>query len=104
MSSAADSAGVVISRFELLWITLGMWVGGVSILTLAPLLLIPRVGIPLGMGGSYLLFFLAWHPVQAVTQRVLGTGTAVARMIAFVGGGAVVAYYLREALLTMARG
>jgi hypothetical protein len=104
MASAGDSAAVTISRFELLWITLGMWVGGVFILTLAPVLLIPRLGIPLGMGGSYLLFFLAWHPVQAVTQRVLGTGTALVRMIAFVGGGAVIAYYLREALLTLSRG
>jgi hypothetical protein len=103
MHTPSDPHGVVISRAELLWLTLGTWVGGVFILTLLPELLIPRLGIPFGMAASYLVFFLAWQPVQIITQRVLGMGTAVVRMLAFVGGGAVIAYYLREVLLAMAR-
>jgi hypothetical protein len=99
MPTPSDPAAVTISRAELLWITLGTWVGGVFILTLLPVLLIPRLGIPFGMAASYLVFFLAWQPVQIITQRVLGMGTAVIRMLAFVGSGAVIAYYLREALL-----
>jgi hypothetical protein len=98
-----DPNPVVISKGELLWITLGTWVGGVFILTLLPVLLIPRLGIPGGMVLSYLVFFLAWQPVQTITQRVLGMGKAVIRMLAFVGGGAVIAYYLRELLLGMSR-
>ena len=99
---APDS--IAISRAELLWLTLGTWVGGVCILTLLPVLLIPRLGIPAGMATSYLVFFLAWQPVQTITQRVLGMGAAVVRMLLFVGGGAVIAYYLREALLSLSRG
>ena len=98
-----DPRPIVISRGELLWITLGTWVGGVFILTLLPVLLIPRLGIPAGMALSYLVFFLAWQPVQTITQRVLGMGPAVVRMLAFVAGGAVIAYYLREVLLGMSR-
>src|SRR3712207_6288593 len=103
MATPDDPTAVTISRAELLWITLGTWVGGVFILTLLPVLLIPRLGIPFGMALSYLVFFLAWQPVQIITQRVLGIGTAVVRMLAFVGGGAVIAYYLREALLELSR-
>lgn len=94
---------IVISRAELLWLTLGAWVGGIFILTLLPVLLIPRLGIPAGMAVSYLVFFLAWQPVQTLTQRAVGMGPAVARMLAFVGGGAVIAYFLREVLLGLSR-
>jgi hypothetical protein len=104
MPTPSDPPSITISRAELLWITLGTWVGGVFILALLPVLLIPRLGIPAGMAVSYLVFFLAWQPVQAITQRVLGMGAAVARMVALVGGGAVVAYYMRELLLGMSRG
>jgi len=104
MSTPPDPSAVLITRAELLWLTLGTWVGGVFILTLLPVLLIPRLGIPAGMAASYLVFFLAWQPVQIITQRVLGMGTAVLRMLVFVGGGAVIAYYLREVLLGMSRG
>lgn len=103
MQEPAKPATVVISRGELLWLTLGAWVGGIFILTLLPVLLIPRLGIPGGMAVSYLVFFLAWQPVQMITQRVLGMGPAVLRMLVFVGGGAVIAYFLREVLLGMAR-
>lgn len=94
---------IVISRAELLWLTFGTWVGGIFILTLLPVLLIPRLGIPAGMAVSYLVFFLAWQPVQTITQRVVGMGAAVARMLVFVGGGAVIAYFLREVLLGLSR-
>jgi hypothetical protein len=103
MQDPAKPAAVVISRGELLWLTLGAWVGGIFILTLLPLLLIPRLGIPGGMALSYLVFFLAWQPIQMITQRVLGMGPAVLRMLIFVGGGAVIAYFLREMLLGMTR-
>jgi len=88
----------------LLWLTLGTWVGGVFILALLPVILIPRLGIPMGMAASYLVFFLAWQPVQTITQRAIGTRVAVIRMIALVGGGAVIAFYLREMLLALTRG
>jgi hypothetical protein len=104
MPTAPDTTAVIISRAELLWITLGTWVGGVFILALLPVLLIPRLGLPMGMGVSYLVFFMAWQPVQSITQRVLGTRVAVLRMVGLVGGGAVIAYYLREGLLALLRG
>jgi hypothetical protein len=103
MQDPAGPSAVVISRGELLWLTLGAWVGGIFILTLLPVLLIPRLGIPGGMAVSYLVFFLAWQPVQIITQRVLGMGPAVLRMLTFVGGGAVIAYFLREVLLGIVR-
>jgi hypothetical protein len=103
MQTPRESSPVTISRAELLWITLGTWVGGVFILALLPLLLVPRLGIPAGMAVSYLVFFLAWQPVQMITQRALGRGAAALRMVIFVGGGAVIAYYLRESLLGLSR-
>ena len=94
---------MVISRGELLWLTLGTWIGGIFTLTVLPVLLVPRLGIPAGMAVSYLMFFIAWQPVQIITQRVLGMGAALARMLAFVSAGALIAYYLRELLFGMAR-
>jgi hypothetical protein len=73
-------------------------VGGVFTLTVLPILLIPRLGIPVGMGLSYLVFFIEWQPVQVITQRQVGTGAAVVRMLALVASGAVVAFYLRDVL------
>ena len=104
MPAPSDPALITISRAELLWITLGTWVGGVFILALLPVLLIPRLGTAGGVALSYLVFFIAWQPVQTITQRVLGIRAAVARMVALVGGGAVIAYYMREALLGLSRG
>ena len=103
MQTPRETSPVTISRAELLWITLGTWVGGVFILALLPILLVPRLGIPAGMTVSYLVFFLAWQPVQMITQRALGLGAAVIRMLIFVVGGAVIAYYLRESLLGLSR-
>jgi hypothetical protein len=83
---------------EFLWLTLAVWVGGVFILTLMPYLLIAHVGGLLAIAGSYFLFFLAWQPVQIVTQRTLGMKAAVVRMLVFVASAATVASYLRQAL------
>ena len=102
-----DSAprGIIfLTTGEFFWITLAVWIGGIFILTLAPVLLIPRLGMPLGVAGSYLLFFLAWQPVQAVTQRTFGIRAGVIRMVLFVAAAATLAFYLREALLSMSRG
>jgi hypothetical protein len=97
-------AGVIaITAGELLWLTLAVWVGGIFILTLLPVLLIPRLGMPLGVIASYLVFFLAWQPVQTITQRTLGMKPGVIRMVLFVGGAATIAFYLREALLRLSR-
>ncbi len=98
MSATPDSKGVFISRSEVLWITGSTWLGGVFMLTLLPMLLVPRFGIPIGLAVSYVVFFLAWQPVQVISQRLLGPRAAVIRMIALVGSAAVVAFYLREAL------
>jgi len=95
---------IVLSPGEFLWLTLGVWVGGIFILTLLPVLLIPRIGMPLGVVASYFVFFLAWQPIQLVTQRTFGMRTGVIRMVLFVGGAATLAFYLREALLALSRG
>ncbi len=94
---------IVLSRGEFLWLTIGVWLGGIFILTLMPVLLIPRVGMALGVAGSYLLFFIAWQPVQMITQRTLGVRTALIRMTIFVAAAATIAYYLRVVLLELAR-
>ncbi len=78
---------------------MGVWLGGIFILAVMPLLLIPRVGMPLGVAGSYLLFFIAWQPIQSITQRLLGLRAAVVRMVMFVSAAATLAFYLREVLL-----
>ncbi|MEZ5287896.1 MAG: hypothetical protein R2712_24470 [Vicinamibacterales bacterium] len=104
MAQPPEAPAVSVSRAELLWITFGAWTGGVCILTLLPLLLIPRLGIGAGMAASYLIFFLAWQPVQVVTQRVAGIAPAVVRMIVLVAAAAVCAYYLRELVIATSRG
>jgi hypothetical protein len=83
---------------EFLWLTFAVWLGGIFILTLLPYLLIPRVGGLMAIAGSYFVFFLAWQPVQIVTQRTLGMKVAVVRMIVFVASAATIASYLRQAL------
>lgn len=89
---------IFVTGGEFLWVTFAVWIGGIFILTLMPYLLIPRLGGPLAIAGSYFVFFLAWQPVQIVTQRTLGTKTAVVRMIVFVASAATIASYLRQAL------
>ena len=104
MSAAPEPKGVVISNGELLWITISTWLGGVFILALLPMLLVPRLGIPAGMAISYVVFFLAWQPVQVISQRLLGPRPAIVRMLALVGSAAIVAFYLREGLAASAGG
>lgn len=101
MSATPDSKGVIISRGELLWITISTWLGGVFMLTLLPMLLVPRFGIALGLTIAYVVFFLAWQPVQVISQRLLGPRAAMIRMLALVGSAAIVAFYLREALASV---
>jgi len=95
---------IALNRGEFLWLTLAVWVGGIFILTLTPLLLIPRLGMRGGVIASYFLFFAVWQPIQSITQRTLGMRAAFIRMMLFVGGGAAIAFYLRELLLGMSRG
>jgi len=100
----ASTPGVIfLSVGEFYWLTLGVWVGGIFILTLMPYLLIPRVGMGLGVAGSYLLFFLCWQPIQVVTQRTFGVRAGLIRMMMFVGAAATLAFYLRENLLAISR-
>ena len=94
---------ITLSKGEFFWLMLSVWIGGIFILTLMPVLLIPRVGMPLGVALSYLLFFICWQPIQAITQRTFGVGAGVLRMILFVAAAATIAFYLRESLLNLAR-
>jgi hypothetical protein len=95
----AEPGLIAITRGELLWLTIGMWIGGVFILAMLPALLIPRLGLPWGIIAAYAIFFVAWQPLQNITQRTLGRRAAFVRMIVFVAGAATVAFYLREAML-----
>jgi hypothetical protein len=102
---APPARGVIsVTSGELFWLTISIWIGGIFILTLMPVLLIPRIGMLPGIIASYLLFFVIWQPVQTITQRTFGVRTGLMRMILFVAAAASIAFYLREALLGMARG
>ena len=98
--SPASRVAISITPGELYWLTLGVWVGGIFILTVLPVLLIPRLGMPLGVAGSYLVFFLAWQPIQSITQRTFGMRAGVIRMVMFVAAAATIAFYMREVLLS----
>lgn len=98
---APSSAPVAVTPAELFWLTAGAWLGGACVLALMPVLLAPRLGAAPGLALSYLLFFLAWQPVQRLTQRALGPRQALLRTLAFVGSAAMLAYYVREALLAL---
>jgi hypothetical protein len=89
---------ILLTPGEFYWVTLAVWLGGIFILTLMPYLLIPRVGGPMAIAGSYFVFFLAWQPIQIVTQRTFGMKGAVIRMVIFVAAAATIASYLRQAL------
>ena len=102
-SSSATPGVVFVSIAEFYWLTLGVWVGGLVILTLMPYLLIPRIGMGFGVAGSYLLFFLCWQPIQVVTQRTFGIRTAMIRLVMFVASAATLAFYLRENMLALTR-
>lgn len=103
-SRSAQSNPIVLSPGEFFRLTLGVWLGGILILTLMPLLLIPRVGMALGVAGSYLLFFIAWQPVQVITQRTLGMRAGIVRMVVFVAAAAAIAFHLRGSLVAACAG
>lgn len=101
--STPSPAPVAISRSELAMLSFGMWVGGVCTLALLPVVLLPRLGAAAGLGVAYVLFFVAWQPLQRVTQRALGARAALVRTMALVVTAAAAAYYVREALLELLR-
>jgi hypothetical protein len=102
-SDAIPPPPVILTRGELVMLSVGMWLCGVCLLALLPVVLMPRIGPAPGLAVTYLLFFVAWQPLQRVTQRAWGPRTAFVRTMALVGTAAVVAYYLREALLELVR-
>lgn len=97
------SPPVVISRGELALLSFGMWLSGVCLLALLPVVLMPRLGPALGLGGTYFLFFVAWQPLQRITQRAVGTRAAFVRTMGLVATAAIAAYYVREALFELIR-
>ena len=101
---SAPRGVILLTPAEFYWVTLGIWLGGIFILTLMPYLLIPRVGGPMAIAGSYFLFFLAWQPIQIVTQRTFGLKGALVRMLVFVAAAATIASYLRQALPALTSG
>jgi hypothetical protein len=102
-SPTPAAPGVLVTPGEILWLSLGVWLAGTCLLALMPVILIPRLGMGAGVAASYGLFFLAWQPVQTLTQRAVGARAAVIRMVVFVASAATVGYYLREALLELIR-
>ena len=94
---------IVISRGELVLLSFGMWVSGVCLLALLPVILMPRLGPALGLGTTYFLFFVAWQPLQRITQRAVGARAAFVRTMGLVATAAIAAYYVREALLELVR-
>jgi hypothetical protein len=94
---------ITLSQSELVMLSVGMWLSGVCLLALLPVVLMPRLGPAIGLGATYLLFFIAWQPLQRVTQRAWGPRAAFVRTMALVASAAVVAYYLREALFDLVR-
>jgi hypothetical protein len=101
--SAPASAPLVVTPAELFWLTAGLWMGGVCLLALLPVILMPRLGPAMGLAVSYVLFFVTWQPVQRLTQRALAPRAAFLRMFALVATAAVAAYYVRGALFEFVR-
>jgi hypothetical protein len=99
----AGDGPLLVTPAELFWLTVGLWVGGVCLLALVPVLMMPRLGPAVSLAVSYVLFFLAWQPLQRMTQRAVGATRAFVRMLALVGSAAILAYYVREALLEVVR-
>lgn len=104
MTEPIPPAGpTVITAGELLMLSVGMWLSGVCLLALLPVVLMPRLGPAVGLAVTYFLFFVAWQPLQRVTQRALGPRAAFVRTMGLVATAAIAAYYLREALLELLR-
>lgn len=90
---------IPITQTELFWLTAGLWMSGICLLALLPVLLMPRLGQAGGLAVSYVAFFVAWQPLQRILQRSLGPSAAVLRVLALVASAAMLAYYLRDALV-----
>lgn len=86
---------------ELFWLTAGAWLGGACLLALLPVMLAPRLGPAAGLAIAYLLFFLAWQPIQRLTERAIGARRAFSRSLACVASAAMVAYYVRDAFVAL---
>lgn len=89
---------ILITQTELFWLTAGLWMSGICLLALLPVLLMPRLGQAGGLAVSYVAFFVAWQPLQRILQRQMGP-SAVMRVLALVASAAMLAYYLRDALV-----
>lgn len=98
-----SAAPIAVSTAEFVFLIVGLWLGGVCVLALVPVLLMPRLGPALGLAVAYLVFFVSWQPVQRITQRRLEPRAAFVRMFGLVATAAMAAYYLREALLELVR-
>ncbi len=96
-----SGAPLVVTPAELFWLTAGLWLGGVCLLSLMPVILTPRLGPALALAVSYVLFFVSWQPVQRLTQRALAPRAAFVRMLALVATAAAAGYYVREALVML---
>lgn len=94
----AGQRPILITQTELFWLTAGLWMSGICLLALLPVLLMPRLGQAGGLAVSYVAFFVAWQPLQRILQRQLGA-SAVMRVLALVASAAMLAYYLRDALV-----
>lgn len=102
-SAPAPPAAIAVTPAELFWLTAGAWLSGACLLALLPVILAQWLGPPAGLAVSYGLFFMAWQPIQRLTQRAVGPQRAFVRMLAFVASAAMLAYYVRDALLALVR-
>lgn len=94
-----DPRPIPITSTELFWLTAGLWMSGICLLALLPVMLMPRLGPAGGLAVSYVAFFVAWQPLQRILQRTLGSSGAVVRVLALVASAAMIAYYVRAALV-----
>jgi hypothetical protein len=99
MADPDRTALVVVTPTELFWLTAGLWLSGICLLALLPVVLMPRLGAAGGLAVSYVAFFVAWQPLQRITQRALGAPRAFLRTLALIASAAMLAYYVREALM-----
>lgn len=100
----ATTGAHLVTSSELFWLVAGMWLSGACLLALLPVVLAQRLGPAGALAVAYVAFFVSWQPLQRVLQRALGPQAAMIRMLALVSSAAVVAYYVREALLLLVRG
>jgi hypothetical protein len=103
MAESPSSTPVVVTPAELFWLTAGFWLSGICLLALLPVVLMPRLGPPASLAVSYVAFFVAWQPLQRITQRAVGANRAFVRTLALVASAAMLAYFLREGLMELVR-